>query len=127
VGDVVFTDRELDLMGVLWEHGPSTVADVRSRLTDDLAYTTVLTILRTLEDKGHIGHEEEGRAYRYHALVERGEARVSAVGRMTKKLFAGRTELLLTHLVSDQALSEDALARIRALLDARLGEGEGGE
>lgn len=127
MGDVVFTDRELDLMGVLWEHGPSTVADVRSRLTDDLAYTTVLTILRTLEDKGHIGHEEEGRAYRYHALVERGEARVSAVGRMTKKLFAGRTELLLTHLVSDQALSEDALARIRALLDARLGEGEGGE
>ena len=52
VGDVVFTDRELDVMGVLWEHGPSTVADVRGRLADRLAYTTVLTILRTLEEKG---------------------------------------------------------------------------
>lgn len=125
MGDVVFTDRELDLMGVLWEHGPSTVAEVRERLPVALAYTTVLTILRTLEEKGHIGHEEEGRAYRYHALVERGEARVSAVGRITEKLFAGRADLLLTHLVSDQELSDEQLARIRALLDERLGKGEG--
>ena len=124
VGEAIFTDRELDIMDALWEHGPSTVAEVRYRLEDQLAYTTVLTILRTLEDKGHVGHEEEGRAYRYHALVERGEARVSAVGRITDKLFAGRTELLLTHLVSDQDLPEDALARIRELLDERLGGGE---
>jgi BlaI family penicillinase repressor len=127
VGEVVFTDRELDIMDVLWERGPSTVADVRDQVEDELAYTTVLTILRTLEEKGHIGHEEEGRAYRYHSLVERGEARVSAVGHITDKLFAGRTELLLTHLVSDQDVSEDALARIRALLDERLGKGEGGK
>jgi len=126
VGEVVFTDREIDLMNVLWQHGPSTVADVRARVEDELAYTTVLTILRTLEEKGHVGHEAEGRAYRYHALVERGEARVSAVGRMTEKLFGGRPELLLTHLVSDRDLSDDALARIRELLDERLGEeGEG--
>ena len=120
MGVVLFTDRELDLMDVLWEHGPSTVAQVRARLVDDLAYTTVLTILRTLEDKGHVAHTEEGRAYRFHVLVERAEARASAVGRITEKLFAGRTELLLTHLVSDQELSEDALARIRKLLDERL-------
>lgn len=121
MGEVVFTDREIDLMTVLWEHGPSTVADVRERLRDDLAYTTVLTILRTLEEKGYVGHEAEGRAYRYHARVERGEARVSAVERITKKLFAGSTETLLTHLVSDQELSDEQLERIRALLDARLG------
>ena len=125
MGKVLFTDRELDLMDVLWEHGPSTVAQVRARVVDDLAYTTVLTILRTLEDKGYVGHIEEGRAYRYHVLVERGEARVSAVGRITEKLFAGRTELLLTHLVSDQEVSEDALERIRELLDERLGGGDG--
>ncbi len=124
MGNVVFTDRELDLMGVLWEHGPSTVADVRDRLRDDLAYTTVLTILRTLEDKGHVGHESEGRAYRYHARVERGEARVSAVNRITRKLFAGSTETLLTHLVSDQELSDEQLERIRELLDVRLGGDE---
>ena len=123
--DVLFTDRELDVMGVLWEHGPSTVADVRNRLKDDLAYTTVLTILRTLEEKGHVGHEIEGRAYRYHPLVERGEARVSALDRITDKLFAGSTETLLTHLVSDRELSDEQLERIRALLDARLGGGDG--
>ena len=121
MGDVVFTDREVDLMTVLWEHGPSTVADVRGHLHDELAYTTVLTILRTLEEKGYVGHESEGRAYRYHARVERGEARVSAVERITQKLFAGSTETLLTHLVSDQELSDEQLERIRALLDARLG------
>lgn len=124
MGDVVFTDRELDIMAVLWEHGPSTVADVRQRLRDELAYTTVLTILRTLEEKGHVGHESEGRAYRYHARVERGEARVSAVDRITRKLFAGSTETLLTHLVSDQELSDEQLQRIRDLLDARLGGDE---
>lgn len=124
MGDVVFTDRELDIMAVLWECGPSTVAAVREKIRDDLAYTTVLTILRTLEDKGHVGHESEGRAYRYHAKVARGEARVSAVDRITRKLFAGSTETLLTHLVSDQDLSDEQLERIRELLDARLGGGE---
>jgi predicted transcriptional regulator len=130
MGEAVFTDRELDIMDVLWEHGPSTVADVRDRLPVDLAYTTVLTILRTLEEKGHVGHESEGRAYRYHVRVERGEARVSALDRITRKLFAGSTETLLSHLVSDQDLTDEQLQRIRALLDARLkdddGEGEGG-
>jgi len=124
VGDVVFTDRELDIMAVLWECGPSTVADVRGHVQDRLAYTTVLTVLRTLEEKGHIGHLEEGRAYRYHALVERGHAQVSALDRLTRKLFAGSTELLLSHLVSDQGLSDEELDRIKKLLEERMG-GEG--
>ena len=121
MAEVVFTDRELDIMAVLWERGPSTVAAVRDRVTDTLAYTTILTILRTLEEKGHIRHEAEGRAYRYYSLVERGQARVSAVDRMTRKLFAGSTETLLTHLVSEQDLSDEQLGRLKALLDARLG------
>lgn len=124
MGTVVFTDRELDVMAVLWDHGPSTVADVRERLPDELAYTTVLTILRTLEEKGHVAHEEEGRAYRYRALVERGEARVSALDRLRTKLFSGSTELILTHLVADKDLSESELERLRKLLDERLGGGE---
>ena len=123
MGDVVFTDREIDIMNVLWTRGPSTVADVREHLNDRLAYTTVLTILRTLEEKGHVGHQAEGRAYRYHALVERGAARAGAVDKITDKLFGGRAELLLTHLVSDRDLSDEALARIRELLDERLGTG----
>ncbi len=54
-----FTDRELDVMAVLWDLGTATVTEVRDRLRDDLAYTTVLTVLRTLEQKGYVGHAED--------------------------------------------------------------------
>lgn len=120
--DVIFTERELDVMDVLWEAGASTVAEVRERLHDDLAYTTVLTMLRTLEEKGYVGHVEEGRAYRYHPLVERGRAQESALRRLTRKLFSGSTELLLTHLVSDRDLTEAELRRLQSLLEERLGD-----
>lgn len=123
-GEIRFTDRELDVMAVLWERGPSTVAEVREGLADDLAYTTVLTMLRTLEEKGHVGHEQEGRAYRYFPLVERERAGESAVRRLVRKMFRGSPELLLTQLVSEHELSEEELRRIRALLEERLGDPE---
>lgn len=118
--EIVFTERELDVMGVLWELDSATVAEVRARLDDDLAYTTVLTVLRTLEEKGYVVHEEEGRAHRYHPLVERGRAGESALRRLTRKVFGGSPELLLTHLVSDRDLSESDLRRMHALLEERL-------
>jgi BlaI family transcriptional regulator, penicillinase repressor len=118
--EVAFTDRELDVMGVLWDAGSATVAEVQGRLSDRLAYTTVLTILRTLEEKGHVDHEEEGRAYRYRPLVDREAAGASAVRRLVRKLFSGRPELLLTHLVADRGLNEAELERMRLLLEERL-------
>jgi predicted transcriptional regulator len=121
--EISFTERELDVMGVLWEMGGATVAEVRERLQDALAYTTVLTVLRTLEEKGYVGHVEEGKAYRYHPLVERQEAGSSVLKRMMRKLFKDSPELLLTHLVSDRRLSDEELRRMRRLLEERL-EGE---
>jgi BlaI family transcriptional regulator, penicillinase repressor len=118
--EIAFTDRELDIMDVLWEQGGSTVAEVQGALSDDLAYTTVLTILRTLEDKGHVSHEEEGRAYRYFPLVERSQAGTSALQRLTRKIFRGSPELLLTHLVAQRELSKEQLESMRRLLDERL-------
>lgn len=120
--EITFTERELDVMNVLWETEGATVAEVRDRLADDLAYTTVLTVLRTLEEKGYAGHTEEGKAYRYHPLVARREAGTSVLRRLTRKLFKDSPELLLTHLVSDRGLSEEELERMRRLLDERLGE-----
>ena len=122
--DISFTDRELDVMGVLWERGSATVAEVRDGLQDELAYTTVLTVLRVLQEKGHVRPEPEGRAHRYHPLVERRQAGTSALRRLTTKLFQGSPELLLTHLVSDRKLSEAEILRMRELLDRQLGEGE---
>ena len=105
--EIRFTARELDVMAVLWERGPSTVAEVRRALDDELAYNTVLTVLRILEEKGHVTHEEEGRAHRYKPLVERAEAGGSALRRITRKLFSGSPELLLTRLVEGEDLTED--------------------
>lgn len=119
-----FTDRELDVMAVLWERGGGTVAEVQRRLADELAYTTVLTVLRTLEEKGHVGHVEEGRAYRYHPLVDREEAGSTVLRRVLDRVFGGSAELLLTQLVSERDLSEAELEGMRRLLDARLEAGE---
>lgn len=120
--EIVLHDRELDVMNVLWDRGTATVAEVREALHDELAYTTVLTVLRTLEEKGYVGHEEEGRAHRYHPRIERAAAGASAIQRLTRKLFKGSPEMLLTHLVADRKLGEGEIRRLRQLLDERLRE-----
>jgi predicted transcriptional regulator len=117
---IVFTDRELDAMTVLWDRGSATVAEVRDDIEDDLAYTTVLTILRTLEEKGYVRHEEEGKAHRYFPLVARQDAGRSAVSRLLSTVFRGSPELLLTQLVSDRSISEEELKRLRKLVDDNL-------
>jgi predicted transcriptional regulator len=119
-----FTDRELDVMAVLWELGSATVRQVQERLEPDLAYTTVLTILRVLEAKGHVRHEPDGRAHRYLPTVAQDEAKASALRRLLAKVFSGSPEALLTQLVSDDNLSDEELHRLRRLLDERL-DGEG--
>ena len=111
------TDREADVMQVLWDNGPSVVAEVRQRLADPLAYSTVLTVLRTLETKGFVGREEEGRGHRYFASVKQQAARKSALKHLTDKLFNGSTELLFAHLVSDKKLNADQIKRMRQLLN----------
>ena len=117
---IALTDRELDVMSVLWERGSGTVAEVRAALHDELAYTTVLTVLRILEAKGHVRHEGEGRAHRYYALVAERVARQGAVRQLIDRFFSGSPELLLTQLVGDRVLSRADLRRLRRLLDARI-------
>ncbi len=117
------SDRELDVMIVLWARGSGTVTEVREALGDPLAYTTVLTVLRTLEEKGFAGHEEEGKAHRYRPLVARERAGKSALSRMIDKLFDGSPELLVTQLVSDRRLSAEDIRRLKRILDQRLRDG----
>lgn len=115
--EIVLYERELEVMEVLWERGSATVAEVRDALEDEMAYTTVLTVLRRLEEKGYVTHQEEGRAHRYLPAIERLAARESALERLTRKLFHGSTELLLTHLVSRKKLSGAEIQRLREMLD----------
>ena len=120
-----FTDRELDVMSVLWRLGSGTVSEVREELADPLAYNTVLTVLRTLEAKSHVRHADEGKAHRYFPTVAREQAGTSGVQRLVDKVFAGSAEALLTHLVRDNRLSREKLARLRTLIDERLGNSGG--
>lgn len=119
-----FTERELDIMAVLWERGPSTVAEVRARLTDELAHNTVLTVLTVLENKGYVSHTEEGKAHRFRARVKQDVAGATAASRIVDKLFGGSTERLMTHLVTERSVSPAELRRLRRLLDDKLREAE---
>jgi predicted transcriptional regulator len=117
--NISLTDREADVMQVLWEHGPSIVNDVRGRLSDPLAYTTVLTVLRTLEAKGYVRHEEEGRGHRYFPTIQQQAAQKSALKHLIGKMFKGSSDILFTHLVSDQKLSSEQIRRMRKSLDLK--------
>ena len=116
---IVLADREAEIMEVLWELGAATVAEVREQVEDDLAYTTVLTMLRNLEAKGYVRHDEEGRAHRYLPVVKREAAQRSALRDLAAKLFKGSSALLLTQLVSDDALTDDDIKRIRRAISQR--------
>jgi predicted transcriptional regulator len=113
---ISLAEREAQLMELLWEHGPSTVVEAQALLSDELAYTTVLTTLRKLEAKGYVGHEEEGRAHRYHALVDRVAAQDGALKALVSKLFKGSSEALLMHLVAREKLSAKQVHRIEEQL-----------
>jgi BlaI family transcriptional regulator, penicillinase repressor len=122
MADIYFPPRELEVMSVLWRLGSATVADVRAALQEDLAYTSVLSALQTLEEKGYIRHEPEGRAYRYFPLVKAERAGNSALARIKDAIFQGSAERMFAQMVSDHGLSREELERMRRLLAERLRE-----
>ncbi|HEV2130396.1 MAG TPA: BlaI/MecI/CopY family transcriptional regulator [Longimicrobiaceae bacterium] len=120
--EITFTPRELDVMSILWRNGSGTVSEVREALGEDLAYTSVLSALQTLEEKGYVRHESEGRAYRYHPTVAPAEAGDSALARIRDAIYQGSAELLFAQLISDRGLGREELDRMRRLLSERLEE-----
>ena len=114
------TEAELRLMDVIWEKRQATVGEVAEALPPDLglAYNTVLTTLRILEEKGYLRHTKakEGRAFVYQAVVGRDEASRSAVRYLVSRFFRNSPELLVLNLLEDEELSAKELRRIRALI-----------
>lgn len=114
------TEAELRLMDVIWVKGRATVAEVAEALPRDLglAYNTVLTTLRILEDKGYLKHSKpkEGRAFVYRAVVSREQASRSAVKHLLRRFFGNSAEALVLNLLEDEDLSERELKRVRDLL-----------
>lgn len=118
MSDLHLTARELDIMGVLWELGEATVKEVRDRVDPDLAYTSVSTMIRTLELKGYVSHRRgEGKTHVYFPLIEAERAGESVLARALDKIYGGSPIKLLAHLVSHRRLSKDELARMRAMLE----------
>ncbi|MGK2963441.1 MAG: BlaI/MecI/CopY family transcriptional regulator [Gemmatimonadaceae bacterium] len=111
------TQRELDIMSVLWELGEATVTQVRDRVDPDLAYTSISSMVRTLEMKGYVSHRRgEGKTHIYFPVIEPEEAGESALGRVLNKIYGGSPIKLLAHLVEQNRLSEKELSRMRELL-----------
>lgn len=122
MADIYFPPRELEVMAILWRRGSATVAEVREEIDEDLAYTSVLSALQTLEEKGYVRHEPEGRAYRYFPAVEAERAGGSALARIRDAIFQGSAERMFAQIVSDRKLGREELERMRRLLAERIGE-----
>lgn len=122
MNEIHFPPRELAVMSILWKRGSATVSEVRDDLEEELAYTSVLSALQTLEEKGYVRHEPEGRAYRYFPTVEAERAGGSALSRIREAIFHGSAERMFAQLVSDKKLSRAELERMRKLLAKRLSE-----
>lgn len=116
------TKRELDLMSVLWRHGSATVAEVLQEISDGISYSTVMTVMRTLESKGHVRHEQQGKAFRFFPVTQPDEAGDSALGRILQKVYHGSRELMINRLVADEDVSADEIRRIKEYLEQRLEE-----
>lgn len=115
----VLTEAEHRLMDVLWTRGASTVTEVLEGLPQDtpLAYNTVLTTLRILEDKGYLTHDKEGRAFVYKPKVPREKARQSALRLLLSRFFDNSAEQLVHNLLSSEKLTNAEMKRLKKMVE----------
>lgn len=112
---ITLTQAELRLMRVLWDRGESTVADLVAATSADgaLAYTSVLTTVRILENKGYVIHRQDGRAFLYSSSVGEMEASRSEVRHVLQRFFGNSRERLLLSLLGDHEVSPEELRRLK--------------
>jgi predicted transcriptional regulator len=113
------TDAELRLMEVLWEKSSATVSEVVEALPKNvpLAYSTVLTTLRILENKGYLRHKKDGRAFVYRPVVGREQARENAITHLLRRFFENSPELLMLNLLDGKKIDARELARLRKRIE----------
>jgi len=112
---------ELQVLGTLWEHGPGTVRQVMDRLSDgkERAYTSVLSVMQVMQKKGllEVADERDGLAHVFRPLVSREQIAVPLLQGLVRKIFGGRTQTALSHLLQSDSVSHDEIAAMRKLLD----------
>jgi BlaI family penicillinase repressor len=119
------TDAEHRIMAELWERGEASVRELTDALVlrYDLAYTTVLTTVRIMADKGYVDYRKEGRAHIFFPLLSREGAQRTAIRTLVKSLFGGSAQNLAQHLVEDEELSLDDIDALRAALIEKSSDG----
>ena len=112
------TDQELEIMKIVWDRNEATVRDVYEALLQKrkVAYTTVMTMMNILEQKGHLRKTQEDRAYVYRSTKPRNQVLRGMVREFVNRVFNGSAEPLLLHLVEDKKLSEKDIEEIRAMI-----------
>lgn len=112
------TAVELEMMNVIWRIGPCSVTQVQEQLRPqrELAYTSVSTIVRILEQKGYVTSEKEGRGHRYAAAVAKEAYQAMSLKRLVSNVFDGAPSTLVQRLLDSKALTSDELAQIKSLL-----------
>lgn len=120
------TEAELRLMKLLWARGESAVSDLVAAIPDGeaLAYTSVLTTVRILEQKGYVKHRQEGRAFLYSPCVAEREASRSEIRNMMQRFFGNSRERLLLSLLGDDDIDAEELSRLKALIAKAAEDGE---
>ena len=115
------TDRELDALKVLWDRGEATVRDVADAMNSrgaDLAYTTVLSLLQVMEQKGLVSHRRDGKAYVYLPLIERESTFRKIAGGFLQRVFDGAVDEYLVHALESRPLKAQELDELQAMIDA---------
>ena len=114
-----FTDKEMEIMQVVWDLGEAAVKDIQDRLPGDRHYNSVLTIIRVLERKGHLVHRAEGRAHIYRARVNQEKTRRRVLSHLVKNVFGGSAASMVLNLVETGDLTRKELDEIRRKIAQR--------
>jgi predicted transcriptional regulator len=114
------TASELEILHVLWAHGPSTVRDVHEALSEkkSLGYTTVLKLLQIMTTKGTVRRNEMQRAHVYEACLPAEQTKRQLAGDMLQRVFEGSASQLMMHALAGNKASREEIEEIRRLLDA---------
>ncbi|MBU0985011.1 MAG: BlaI/MecI/CopY family transcriptional regulator [candidate division Zixibacteria bacterium] len=113
------TDSELDILRVLWTHGPATVRQVQEHLPPEpkRGYTTVLKLMQIMTDKGLVSRDESSRAHIYHPTASAEQTQQSLLGHLIDKAYSGSAGRLIMQALSTRPASADDLAELRRFLD----------
>jgi predicted transcriptional regulator len=114
------SDLEMQVLSVLWEHGPSTVRQILERLPDgkQRAYTTVLTVMQGMSRKGLVTHTQEGAAHVYQPAVQRGEVLRPVMRTLLRNVFGGDPSRVVQALLESTPVSDEEMKEIRKLINA---------